>query len=557
MTSNDEEMRAQVEEAVDMIRAAQHPDGYINSYYTTRGLSQRWTNLRDMHEMYCLGHLVEACVAYETLTGNGRLLQPVMKALQHVDSIFGSEPGKKRGYPGHEEIEIGLLRLYELTGEQLLLKMAKYFILERGQRDHNGETFFDHEAKARGGDPYDHMGPEMRTCYRKPRDYGYHQADFPIKEVTEVKGHSVRAMYYYTAATDYVRLTGDTEVKDALDRLWRNLVDKKLYVTGGVGAIRQWEGFGPDYLLGDAEEGGTCYAETCASFALIIWCSKMLRLELRSQYADIMEVALYNGFLGAVGLDGVAFYYQNPLRTYMGHPKPRNTWFEVACCPPNVAKLLGQLGTLIYGLKEDLVVVHLYIESNLTVPGQNCTISQKTSMPWSGDVEINVRGTAKLALRIPSWAKDYTVSVQAESKDGYLYLPPVTDTSIKLDFHMEARKIYAHPMTGKDEVCIQRGPLIYCIEDVDNEVDVDNIALTDKKLEVGEPLKIMNVDQVVTILARGKELADLGGPALYRTEPWRYEDRERVLKYVPFFLRANRGGDGGMRVWVKRVGGGS
>ena len=554
MTHQDEEMLANVEEAVDMIRAAQHPDGYINSYYTVRGIDKRWTNLRDMHEMYCLGHLIEACVAYETLTKGGRLLEPVMKAIRHVDSIFGDEPGKKRGYPGHEEIEIGLLRLYELTGEPLLLKMAKYFILERGQKDENGEIYYDHEARARGGDPYDHMGLEMRACYEHPRDYGYHQADVPIVEATEVKGHSVRAMYYYTAATDLVRLTGNQAVKTALDRLWRNMVDKMIYVTGGLGAIKQWEGFGPEYFLGDAEEGGTCYAETCACFALIIWCQRLLRLHLNVEYSDVMEIGLYNGFLGAVGLDGGSFYYENPLTTHTGHPKDRSTWFEVACCPPNVAKLLGSMGSLIYSYKEDLVAIHLYIESTFTVPNTDVVVTQKTNMPWSGDVEITVQGTTGLALRIPSWADEHTASVNGEVKDGYLYLPPTKDAQIKLTFPLKARKVYANPKTGKDEICIMRGPLVYCIEDVDNDlIDPDNIAIVNGPVKIAEPTKIGTVDQVIPIIATGKELVDSKWSSLYGSDPWKYKDEERQLIYIPYFLRANRGGNGGMRVWTKRI----
>jgi DUF1680 family protein len=552
MKQKDDALMATVEEVVDMIRSAQHPDGYINSYYTVHGLDKRWTNLRDMHELYCLGHLIEACVAYETLTKSGRLLEPVMKAIRHVDSIFGDEPGKKRGYPGHQEIEIGLLRLYELTKEPLLLKLAKYFILERGQKDANGEIYFDHEAKARGTDPYDHMGTEMKAWYSQPRDYGYHQADCPIVDATEVKGHSVRAMYYYTAATDLVRLTDNTKVKTALERLWRDLIDTKIYITGGVGAMRQWEGFGPRYVLGDSEEDGTCYSETCACFALIFWCQRMLRLGLDAEYSDIMEVGLYNGFLGAVGLDGGSFYYQNPLRTYTGHPKQRNTWFEVACCPPNVAKLLGMLGSLIYSFKDDYVVIHLYIESTFAVPGTDIVISQKSKMPWSGDVEINVQGTTGLALRIPGWAEGYTCSVAGRVEKGYLYIPPSTDSKIKLTLPLKPRKMYAHPKTNKDEICIMRGPLVYCIEDVDNEVDVDNIALVDGPLREGEPTTIATVEDVVPIIAAGKELVR-GPSSLYQSQPWQYSPDEKPLVYIPYFLRANRGGNGGMRVWTKRL----
>lgn len=555
MIRDDDRLRADVEEAVDMIRAAQHPDGYINSYYTVHGIAQRWTNLRDMHEMYCLGHLIEACVAYEALTHSGRLLDPVMKVVRHVDSLFGPEKGKKRGYPGHQEIEIGLLRLYELTGEPILLKLAKYFSLERGRKDENGEIFYDHEARARGVDPY----TDTRSCYEHPRDYAYQQAHEPLLNQSEIKGHAVRAMYFTTAATDYVRFTGDQQVQTAVDRLSRDTIDTKLYVTGGLGAIRQWEGFGPQYFLADTEEGNGCYAETCASFALVIWCSRLLRLSLKSEYADVMEVTLYNGFLGAVSLDGQSFYYQNPMRTYTGRPKERSSWFDVACCPPNIAKLLGLLGSLIYSFKEDTVAIHLWIESQFAVPNTDVVISQKTDMPWSGEVEIAIQGSkpVNLALRIPGWtAGRYDCSVKdGELRDGYLYFSSLKDTTISLRFPLQARKVYANPKTNKDEICIMRGPLVYCIEDVDNnDVDVDNIALVDDRpIREGPAVKIASVDNVIPITAPGKELVNTPWSSLYGSEPWKYGDETKELTFVPFFLRMNRGGRGGMRVWVKRL----
>ncbi|KAL3447122.1 hypothetical protein BJX65DRAFT_98070 [Aspergillus insuetus] len=553
MKNEDQELLATVEEAVDMIRAAQHPDGYINSYYTVLGIDKRWTNVRDMHELYCLGHLTEACVAYETLTNSGRLLEPVLKALRHVDSVFGLEPGKKRGYPGHQEIEIGLLRLYELCAEPVLLKLATYFISERGHRDAKGETYFDHEARARGGDPYDHMGNEMKAWFQHPRDYSYSQSHCPLIEATEIKGHAVRAMYYFIAATDLVRLTGDDKIKTALDRMWTDMTETKLYVTGGIGAMRQWEGFGGKYVLGDTEESGTCYAETCACFALILWCQRMLQLELNVKYADVMEIGLYNGFLGAVGLDGGSFYYENPLRTYSGHRKKRSNWFEVACCPPNVAKLLCCLGSLIYSTKANIVAVHLYIESKISVPGTDVVISQTTSMPWSGDVQITVKGRTALALRIPSWAEGYTSSIEGEVRSGYLYIPEAENLEVRLSFQVKARKIYPNPALGKDEICIMRGPLVYCIEDVDNDVDIDHVGVLDDSVSDAEPIDIAAVKGVIPVRATGREVVK-GKPELYASNPWKYGE-EKSLLYVPYFLRANRGGNGGMTVWARRLSG--
>lgn len=547
----DEAMMADVEEAVDNIRSAQHPDGYINSYYPVRGLEQRWTNLRDNHEMYCIGHLMEACVAYETLTASGRLLEPVMKVVQHIDSVFGPEPGKRRGYPGHQEIEIGLLRLYEMTKEPLLLKLASFLILERGSRDEKGEIYFDKEAWARGADPRDYNSFEMRPVYRFPRDYGYHQADCRLVDATEIKGHSVRAMYFLTAATDLYRLTGNDQIKTALERLWRDMVDKKMYITGGLGAVKQWEGFGHPYVLGDTEEGGCCYTETCATFGLILWCQRMLRLNLNAEYADVMEIGLYNGFLGAVGLDGESFYYENPLRTFTDRPKNRSRWFQVACCPPNVAKLLGNLGPYIWSIRDDRVAVHLYIASVLRVPGTDAIVTMKTDAPWSGHVEISWTGTVALALRIPGWAKHHKVSVQGgEIKDGYLYLRASADGKVEVDFEIALRKMYANLKMGKNEVCIMRGPIVYCAEETDNKIDIDQLSISPGDIRDGTPFKIMD-HEVLPIVAKGCELGLVNSSKLYDSEPW-VRGKERDLVFIPFYARANRGGNGGMRVWCFR-----
>lgn len=552
----DDGMRAVVEDAVQMIRSAQHDDGYINSYYTVRGIKDRWTNLRDNHELYCLGHLLEATVAYETLTRNGRLLEVANKVCKHLDSIFGLDSGKMRGYPGHQEIEIGLLRLYELTHDPLSLELASYFINERGHRDDKDEIYFDKEAFARGADPYEHIGSEHKAWFRDVRDYAYQQADEPLVDAIEVKGHSVRAMYFYTAATDLARLSSDDDnarkLKAALDRLWRDMVDKKMYVTGSLGSVRQWEGFGPAYILPDLEQEG-CYGETCATFALINWCARMLHLDLDAEYADVMEIALYNGFLGAVNQDGDAFYYENVLRTRNGEFKERSKWFGVACCPPNVAKLLGNLGSLIYSFEtsDRRVAIHQYIDSELKLPDGGI-IKQKTDMPWAGQVLLSVQGSVNLALRLPSWAKDWSCSVEGEVRRGYLYVS-AENTEIQLTFPVAVRKMYAHPNTNKDDICLMRGPLVYCLEDVDNEgTNIDQIGLVDDQVNDGKVMQLSGL-KVVTVNAQGKQLDQVEGRGLYSSKAWAYEETPRDLVAIPFFLRANRGGNGAMRVWAPRL----
>ena len=487
-----------------------------------------------------------------------------------VDQMFGAEEGKRRGYPGHPEIELALLRFYELTGSEMARKLVRYFVGERGSRDEEGETYYDKEARARGGDPYDHMGSEMKGYYREPRDYGYQQAACRVVEAKEVEGHAVRAMYLYAGVTDLVRLDegedkagGEKEgMKEALLRLWRDMVDKKMYVTGGIGGVGQWEGFGEAYQLPDLESEG-CYCETCATFGMIGWCQRLLRLEggLKGEYGDVMELGLYNAFLGSLSADGEAFYYPNVLRTRKGEVKERSKWFGVACCPPNVAKLLAGLGGLTYSWdgKHRVLAVHLYIQSEMKIPGTDISVSTTTNMPWSGEVSIRVQGNVRsLALRIPSWVHDHSLSYPGpgELKDGYLHIPmSAPGEEVKLTLPMRPRKVYAHPNMGKDELCIMRGPLVYCIEDADNqEIDIDTLALLDGNLHEESPSTIAIVNDVVPIIAQGKQLRDIS-TSLYPLQPWKYEKETRQVRAIPYFLRSNRGGNGTMRVWSRRLNG--
>lgn len=278
---------------------------YLNSYFTLHEPENRFTNLRDMHELYCLGHLAEFAVAYRHLTGSNELIDVMRRAVDLVRKTVLP----KGGYPGHQEIELGLLRLYELTGEEQFLDVAGFFVRERGKVDENGQTYYDRESIARGSDPYSWRGNETIAPppFRFPRDYGYMQAHAPLVEQTSIEGHCVRAMYYLTGAAHYALLRpSETEdIKKAVLRLFNNTVNQKMYITGGLGSVARSEGFGPDYHLPDRPgDGGGCYCETCASFGLIILCERLLRQDLNGAYGDVMERAFLNCVLGAVALDG-------------------------------------------------------------------------------------------------------------------------------------------------------------------------------------------------------------------------------------------------------------
>ncbi|KAK8216913.1 hypothetical protein M8818_001876 [Zalaria obscura] len=547
---------------------------YINSYYTILGLQNRFTNLRDMHELYCLGHLAEAAAAHHLLTGSKDLIAVVRRMVDLVRKIVVP----KGGYPGHQELEIGLLRLYDITKERVFLESAEYFIRERGTRDAKDEIYFDREAFARGVDPYEHLGTEYKAWFRKPRDYAYMQAHTPLAEQTTIEGHSVRAMYYLTAAQHYTLVSGteSKDIEDAVVRLFENTVRKKMYVTGGIGSVTQCEGFGPEYHLPDLNEGGGCYSETCASFALIILCERMLRAELKGLYGDVMERALLNCVLGAVGMQGKSsipaafvqglqtigdsFYYENHLATRSGHPHERSKWFDVACCPPNIAKLIGLLPTLTYSVEGKTCAIHLFIGSSFTaqVDGQDVVINMQTDYPWQGTVTIAVQTSTPmvLAIRIPSWAANsYTSSTQGNIRNGYLHTEISSSTTLTFDFPMAPRLVYSHPALRKDEVAVMRGPLVYCAESVDNDFDLERTYIISSHVDEVKEIEIAGVQNVPLVKVGGRVRSRDGfgenGEELYGEERPGWEDGEREVLLVPYFLRMNRDGCGGMRVWLK------
>jgi DUF1680 family protein len=538
-------------------------DGYLNSHYIRVEPEKRWTNLRDKHEMYCAGHLLEAAVAHHQATGKTNFLDVMLRYVDHIDSQFGREEGKKRGYCGHEEIELALIKLYRLTQEKGHLNLAQYFLEQRGQQPH----YYDIEARARGEDP---------SKYYFGGDYTYLQAHRPVREQTEVVGHAVRAMYLYSAMTDLARETKDDSLLDVCKKLWRHLVTKRLYVTGGLGSSSSNEGFTSDYDLPDE----TAYAETCAGIGLIFWAARMLNTTGESHYADVIERVLYNNVLSSVSLDGKLFEYVNPLASHGDHT--REPWYSCACCPPNIARLLASVGNYFYSqnsevlrsvasqsgagktseFSKDALWVHLYAQSEAKFDN-GVTIKQTTNYPWDGNVTITVTPPTparfKIHLRRPAWCEAWSARVNdvviqtSGVLSGYIMLDrewQAGDT-ITLNFEMPIRFVYANPnvrqMIGR--VALQRGPVVYCVEGVDHEgLDVNRMVINENGWEAEHRATLLGG---VTVLNGGGGMIDQKnwGDDLYRFASPRIDPIH--ITAVPYSVWGNRG-TSSMRVWLQK-----
>ena len=543
-THPDERLAALLDEVAALVAGAQQPDGYLNTHFTVVEPGRRWTNLRDRHELYCAGHLIEAAVAHYQATGRRTLLDAACRYADYIAIVFGPEPGQKRGYPGHEEIELALVKLYHATGQRRYLALSQYFVDERGRQPY----YYDEEARARGEDPAAYWA----------KTYAYVQAHKPVREQERVVGHAVRAMYLYSAMADLAGETGDASLLQACEKLWRHLVTRNLYLTGGIGPSSQNEGFTGDYDLPNL----TAYAETCAAVGLVFWSHRLLQLTGDGQYADVMERALYNGALAGVSLDGQRFFYVNPLASRGDHH--RQPWYDCACCPPNIARLLASLGQYIYSTAPDAAAIHLYVagQARLEVAGQALLLTQATHYPWDGQIEVAVAPAAPaeftLKLRLPSWCREARLSVNGSPENitplldhGYLALRRTWQAGdrVQLQLDMPVERVYANPQVSQDvgAVALLRGPLVYCLEQADQAEPVDRLrlpagaALT-SRLEPG----LLGGVVVVTGEALAVDEAGWDGQ-LYRTQPAGLHPA--TLTAIPYYAWDNRA-PGAMQVWL-------
>lgn len=565
----DPQLESIADGAIDIVCAAQQEDGYLDTYYILNGKDRIFTNLRDHHELYCLGHLLEGAVAYYQATGKDKLLKAASRYADYVADYFGPEEGKCKGYPGHEIAEMALVRLYETTQDSKYLDLAKYFIDERGKQPY----YFDKEH------------PEEVKKNPNGLRYAYNQAHLPVREQDEAVGHAVRAVYLYSGMADIARLTEDDTLFDACKRLWDNMVQKKLYITGGIGGTHMGEAFSFNYDL----PNDTAYAETCASIGLVFFARRMLEIYPDVQYADVMEQALYNTVLAGMALDGKSFFYVNPLEVLPEachkderkfHVKPvRQKWFGCACCPPNLARTLSSVSSYAFTETEDTLFVHLYIGSELkkNVNGTDVSVHMTSEFPWNGKVTLQADSADTpftLALRIPGWCTSYQVSLLGAAhnpisgseaitgldaseytiKDGYLYITRKWKESetLTLDFPMEIQVWNANPNVREDigRAAVTRGPITYCLEEADNGSDLHLLTL-----DWNAPAQVRDFtvcgESVKEILMQGfKEDKEKEAPQrLYR--PVQTAEKSPVtLRFIPYYTWANRG-ENEMSVWVR------
>lgn len=541
----DPELERRVDSIIDKIAAAQEADGYL---YTARtamspdklppGGEERWSDISMGHELYNVGHLYEGAVAYYQATGKSKLLDVALRNAELILSVFG--PDKKRYPPGHQEIEIGLCKLYRLTGETKYLNLAKFFLDQRG----------------------DATGHQL---------YGeYSQDHKPVLEQEEAVGHAVRAAYMYTGMADVAALTGDRSYIQAIDRIWDNVVGKKLYLTGGIGAAGGHEGFGPDYELPNR----IAYSETCASIANALWNHRMFLMHGEARYMDIVERVIYNGFLSGVALEGDRFFYPNRLETFQG--EDRSPWFPCACCPSNVVRFVPSIPGYIYARRGDEAFINLFIGSRaqLSIGGQNVIFHQNTRYPWEGEVTIRIEPEKDrewtLNIRIPGWAENRPVpsdlyryrderagetvlEINGEPEEfqktgGYAQVRRKwrNGDMLRLSLPVEVRRVAAHKAVAADRgrVALERGPLVYCVEWPDSETGkIRNLLLPDEAVLVTEFRDdLLGGVQVI----RGRATAlHLG------VDGTTINEQVQQFSAIPYYAWAHRG-PGEMTVWLAR-----
>jgi DUF1680 family protein len=539
-THPDKELERKADEWIDKIAAAQLPDGYLNTYYTLKGLDKRWTDM-EKHEDYCAGHLIEAAVAYYNTTGKRKLLDVATRLANHIDSTFRLQ--NRHWVSGHQEIELALIKLYRVTNNDRYLKLAAWYLDQRGH------------------------GYGKGTIWDEWKDPAYCQDKVPIREQKEITGHAVRAMYLYTGAADVSANNNDEGYMNAMKAVWEDVVYRNMYIIGGIGSSGNNEGFSQDYDLPNEE----AYCETCASVGMVFWNQRMNWLTGESKYIDILERSLYNGALDGLSLSGDRFFYGNPLASVGNNS--RREWFGTACCPSNIARLVASVGDYIYAKSDNGIWVNLFIGSNTNVAfgKTNVMVNMETSYPWSGNVKVLLTSKKKvkftLYVRIPGWAGDQAVpgdlytfldkntspvvinlngkSIEYKVVDGYAVIDREweKENKIEIKLPMNVRRIIARPEVKQDidRVALQVGPIVYCIEGTDNNKHAMNVVLPENTIFVVKDFSVLS-EKVKALQAEVPVITVAGDGLSLFTE-------KKQITAIPYYTWCNREKNE-MQVWI-------
>ena len=542
----DESLSRRVDEVVTLIGRCQQPDGYLNTYFTVKEPENRWKNLLECHELYCAGHLMEAAAALHEAAGKDRLLHICVRLADHICDLFE----KQEGLPGHQEIEIGLLKMYRVTGNPRYRNMALRFLNLRGM---DPEWFRKHTPR--------HPGVHYGGYDILPEDTVYNQSDMPVRKQTKARGHAVRQLYMLTAMADAAAETGDQGLLDACRRMFDNITQRQMYVTGAIGASAHHEAFTVDYDL----PSDRCYGETCASVAMVFFAHQMLKNRPDGRYSDLMELELYNAALAGMQLDGQRFFYVNPLEVdssvsgkvpgYEHVLSERPGWHSCACCPPNLARLISSLGQYLWSEDEHTVYSHLLIGSEAETRFGRLRMDSR--YPWEGRAEYTIPdgGDFTLAIHIPSFVSDFTLMLNGREsnhslRDGYAYIRRIwkPGDTVLLSFDLPVRRLYANPRVRScaGKVALARGPIIYCLEEADQAAPLSALSLPrDREISPVPAFPSLPRD-IVCLQTQGQR--DVESGPLYRDLPPAVESCR--LQAVPYFSWANRK-PGNMQVWIR------
>ncbi len=534
-TSPDKHLDQQIDRIIELIVAAQEDDGYIHTWTQINAPDERWSNLRDNHELFCAGHLIEAGVAHFEASRKERLLDVAVHLAHHTGHVFGEGTNQLRGYPGHPILEHALVRLSECTGNDRYTGLAHYFLKARGGH------FFARE----------HRIPERQY------EGDYWQDHEPFVHQDRIKGHAARAAYLALGATSYASATGDKDYLAASKRLWLDTVESKMYITGGIGSSAENEGFTEPYDLPNS----TAWQESCAAAGLAMWSHRLCLAKKDGRYADVMERALYNVILAAMAHQGDQFFARNLLESEGQHH--RQPWFDCACCPPNVMRVLSSIGHYAYAVSPENLYINLYIQggADFQAGDNEGTVFVNTDYPWKGGAQIvfKVRKETQLGLRLrlPGWCRKFHLKVNGQTMRsprvhrGYIEIDRAWQTGdwVELEMEMPVERMESHPevSANRGRVALQRGPLVYCFEGCDQSIPVSSIQLP--------PTTSLNPEYRPNLLGGITILSGIGtfvpdsdwqDGKLYRAE---YPPQPAPLVAVPYYCWGNRR-TSEMRVWI-------